>query len=185
MHKITSALRNLLPHSNYATPTLAVQARLYVGQSELPGNAGWFDADFQAAMVKAGWRKGQSWCAYFVRLCVRMAGYVDKTSPSAVTTYRNYAKVGMVGSEPRPDSIACWQRYKDGAATILGHVGIVGRVSTLENGEVVFECIEGNTDGSGGREGDGVYAKTRRASLKRVANGLVLLGFCYPPRVAA
>jgi hypothetical protein len=166
-----------------ASPSLAAIARRYVGQREKPGNSGFHDANFERSMQFNGWRKGLSWCAFFVRLCVREASLRDLTSPSAVATFRAYAKAGLTGREPRPDSIAVWQKFSDGKATVFGHVGIVEKVAVpLENGVQTFACIEGNTDGSGGREGDGVYVKTRKVSFAPVRNGLVLLGFCYPPK---
>lgn len=166
-----------------ALPSLAAIARQFVGQRERPGNTGWLDADFEADMVRMGWKRGQAWCAYFVRLCVRLGiGLVDKTSPSAVTTYRNYLKAGLAGPEPRVDSIACWQHWKGGKATVFGHVAIVEKVDPVMR---TMSCIEGNTDGSGGREGDGVYRKTRYTYPRPTANGLVLLGFCYPDGVKA
>lgn len=168
-------------NSTTAIPSLAAIARQYVGQRERPGNTGWLDADFEADMVRVGWKRGQAWCAYFVRLCVRLGtGLVDKTSPSAVQTFRNYSKAGLAGLEPRVDSIACWAHYKDGKATGKGHVAIVEKVDTFAR---TMSCIEGNTDGSGGREGDGVYSKTRYTYPRETSNGLKLLGFCYPDGV--
>lgn len=162
--------------------SLANTARRYVGQSEKPGNSGFSDPAFEAAMKAAGWRKGQAWCAYFVRHCVRTAGYVDHTSPGAVQTYRNYEKRKMTGNEPRVGAIAVWQLYKDGKPVIRngmypGHVGIVERVA--EDGKTM-STIEGNTDAAGSREGDGVAVKIRYTNVRPVQNGLRLVGFCYP-----
>lgn len=168
--------------SNPALPSLAAIARQFVGQRERPGNTGWLDADFEADMKGVGWKRGQAWCAYFVRLCVRLAQgkLVDKTSASAVTTYRNYKAAGLAGDEPRVDSIAVWQSWKNGKATPQGHVAIVEKVDSATR---TMSCIEGNTDGSGGREGDGVYRKVRYTYPRPTRNGLVLLGFCYPDGV--
>jgi hypothetical protein len=153
-----------------------------VGQSEKSNNSGFSDPTFEQSMKDVGWRKGQAWCAYFVRLCVRLAGYVDYTSPGAVQTYRNYEKRKMTGSEAREGAIAVWQSYKDGKPVLRngmypGHVGIVERVS--EDGKTM-STIEGNTDGEGSREGDGVRVKIRYAATRPIQNGLRLVGFCYP-----
>ena len=55
--------------------------------------------------------------------------------------------------EPQPGDIVCYD---------FSHIGIVKRSFGDK-----FEAIEGNTNGAGSREGDGVYLKVRPRSLAR------------------
>ena len=164
--------------------SLQAIASEYVGQKEIPGNAGFVDPLFQRAMQLVEWKKGQAWCAYFVRLCLRTAHdrgevYADLVSPSAVATYNAYRKAGRAIRVPKPGSLAVWQNYKGMMPQATGHIGIVADPRPVAGSAVdVFWSIEGNTNEAGGREGDCVALKTRPLSFAKKTNGLVLLGFC-------
>lgn len=56
-------------------------------------------------------------------------------------------------AEPQPGDIVCYD---------FSHIGIVKRCIGDK-----FEAVEGNTNGAGSREGDGVYVKVRPRSLAR------------------
>jgi hypothetical protein len=56
-------------------------------------------------------------------------------------------------AEPQPGDIVCYD---------FSHIGIVKRSLGDK-----FEAIEGNTNGAGSRDGDGVYLKVRPRSLAR------------------
>ena len=64
------------------------------------------------------------------------------------------------------------QKYEEGKAVWTGHCGVVSEVIN----ETTFKSIEGNTSGSGSRNGDGVYELTRTIK-KEVQNGLKVIGF--------
>lgn len=106
-----------------------------------------------------GLGKGYPWCAAFVKWCLQEAGYVQ-------------AKVinGMALSCHRPGHLV----YSKGVkirAPIPGDVGTLYYPSLKRIGhtfffdeeinEKVYKSVEGNTNGAGSREGNGVYVKYR------------------------
>lgn len=157
-------------------------ARSYVGVLERPGNTGWYNADFQAAMKKAGWYNTAPWCAYFVKW-VWMMVYADNKAVLAVVntwfngsakqTYDNAKRnrTFAVGSVPKPGAIVVWLNGRGPA----GHAGIV--VSVSGN---TMTTIEGNTNISGSREGDRVAEKLRTVNRDWQASGLNVYGYIYP-----
>jgi hypothetical protein len=151
-------------------------AKKYIGQKEKTGNMGFINPDFDAKMRSVGFANGQAWCAYFAELVWRESGQ-DTTpfSASAFKTYLQYESAGRKGSQiPLPGSLAVWRSVKNGQRGWTGHIGIVASAT-----ETSFECIEGNTNKAGGREGIEVAIKTRTYNWKAI-NGLQLVGFIHP-----
>lgn len=153
----------------------------YVGIKEIPQNKGWKNKDFEKKMRKMGWRAGQAWCMYFVKLVlieayelledVEMASWCDKhLNGGVLSSFRKLKPQMTVLSEVEPEKGAIGFMQNDGRET--GHSFVVERIGS--RGEVI--TIEGNTDASAGRrEGDGVYRRTRftdsmmRSKLKLIA----------------
>ena len=157
----------------------------HLGQKEKKGNSGFQDPAFEKEMREEGFQTGWAWCQVFCRL-VYMNCYPEKAeefkqlfSPSTVQTFRNFRDAAYpIGYVPQLDSMVIWQTYKKGQAMPTGHAGIVCKVkSTWE-----FESVEGNTSGSGSREG-WIVGKHERKVFADVENGLKVLGFVHvaPP----
>jgi hypothetical protein len=116
------------------------------------------------------------WCAAFVCYCLRVwlddpdnrawlglkkstpAGWRPKTA--LAYGFLKWAKARPAtatvlpdSAEPQPGDIVCYD---------FSHIGIVKRSFGDK-----FEAIEGNTNGAGSRDGDGVYLKVRPRSLAR------------------
>lgn len=167
---------------------------------ETGSNAGFNDAGFEALMKSAGWSKGLPWCMFYA-IAVWLENAEDDKTRKAIrclgggtqAAWKNAGKCGFkTGSEPEVGAIAIFQ--KQGNAS-QGHAAIVAKTTgwtewfvadkrngiALKNNE--FLTIEGNTDESGSREGDGVYAKVRTLTFGEPQKGSsnVLLGFIYPP----
>ena len=123
---------------------------------------------------------GSPWCAAFVSFCVIQAKGLAVSplwcSGSAITLWhrgtRRMLPEGYTTPEKtdyqlkvRPGMI--WVRAKDGDGAISarrgtwlqGHCGIVVAVDAEG-----FHTVEGNTNGAGSREGDGVYSKLHKWS---------------------
>jgi hypothetical protein len=158
----------------------------YLGQQEIPGNAGFVDSKFEAQMRMVGWDKGQSWCAYFTELVWKrafgkpstFAPALDKLfSPSATATWANFkgSNIFKTGAVPRPGALVVW-RYGTGWQ---GHIGIVTGGINAATGK--FPTIEGNTNASGAREGLYVMRKSRPLLFNQTGSGLNLIGFIYAP----
>lgn len=153
-------------------------AKKYVGQKELSGNVFKDDTELGRKLHEAGQKNGEAWCAY-LQEAIFCEAFPEKNkdlrklfSASAVQTYKNFKESGEYDchDKPRVGDLVIWQKYAEGKPTWQGHAGIVTRVE----GDV-FHTIEGNTNSSGGREGDSVAEKTRKKAFQ--VNGLNVLGF--------
>ena len=144
----------------YVSTLLAV-ARSQVGVRETVANGGKEIRRYQSAtwLSPGSW----PWCAAFICWCIaRAAKDVPLPFPLPDTPRaREFApwakRVGLTVIR-RPASVVAGDivmyRFASG-----DHVGIVSK----SFGDT-FEAIEGNTDGSGGRDGDGVYVRRRPLS---------------------
>ena len=107
------------------------------------------------------------WCAAFVCWVVRVAAlrhplpFPLPDTPRAVELATKWAK-GRTSLVKNPSLVVPGDivvfRFDSGH-----HCGIVS-VGSGESG--MFKCVEGNTDGSGGRDGDGVYERTRKLGVQ-------------------
>ncbi len=149
--------------SNGFSERLATLALAQVGKREIGNNGGPDVRSYQ----RATWLEpGQwPWCAAFVCWCMQRAANVDEpcrlpATPRATQLLEWGEKYGFHISKSsallkRGDVVVF--KFKSGH-----HCGIA--VDGVSDG--LFPCVEGNTDGSGGREGDGVYLRSR--SMKHV-----------------
>lgn len=158
-------------------------AEKYIGQTEVKDNAGFNNSDFQKKMEVVGWRPSYQWCALFAELVWFEAFQGNKSflkiieknfSPSAVKTFGNFAKIGMVSKTPVVGSVVVWQSFKKGVGQWHGHAGIVTKVE-----KDMFESVEGNTSDNGSREGT-MVATRRRTYATSVYSGLAVLGYINP-----
>jgi hypothetical protein len=141
------------------TPLLTAVLRVaaaQVGVREVGRNRGERVEEYQAT---AGARPGDPWCAAFVSYCfVLAAAALDLPSPVKATARAldlwRKAPPALRSSWPTPGSIFV---VDHGAG--LGHCGLV---ESFTEGDLVIVTIEGNTGPKGGREGDGVYRRSRR-----------------------
>lgn len=154
----------------------------YIGQKEIKNNMGFKSNVFDKIMRKVGFYNGAPWCSYFVKACIREF-YGEKSSiylnvnGSALTSYEKLEDKGfLTGAIPKPNSIAVWRHYKNGRP--VGRNGHIGIVVTGLQSDQRFETVEGNTNASGGREGDEVAKKLRSLNWLE-NNGLRLIGFVY------
>ena len=155
-----------------------------LGKSEDPkqgNNRGFKDKAFEKLMRIVGWIPGYSWCALFVRLCVKN-GLPDKwnklkalLNPSVMKTLNNLLAAGYTLSRvPTPGAIVFWQLYKNGKPTAQGHIGIVNNEGITA---INFQSLEGNTDVAGSRDGGTTAMKTRIIDFTKKKDGLTLIGF--------
>ena len=163
---------------------IALTANSLVGQTEVKGNLGFTDAQFQIMMESVGWKRGEAWCAYFAELVWKLVNVhtpninneLDKLfSGSTVQTWKNFLDSPWINSDtPVVGAVAIWQKHKNGEPQWSGHAGIV-----VELEENKFQSVEGNTNDKGGREGY-IVAKRGRTYNRTTNNGLRLLGFIHP-----
>jgi hypothetical protein len=153
-------------------------AKKYVGQKELAGNVFTNESELGRKLHEAGQKNGEAWCAY-LQEAIFCEAFPEKNkelrklfSASAVQTFKNFKEAGYDCHErPKPGDIVIWQKYAEGKETWQGHAGLV--ISVAQDGS--FHTIEGNTNSTGGREGDTVAEKIRTNIRKD--NGLNVLGF--------
>ncbi len=155
-------------------------SEVLVGQTEVAGNAGFTNEEFQNLMKEVGWDAGDPWCVYFAKLVwYNMAPdwlkkkILAKVSGSSLQTWENLKNDPnfKISTIPQPGDMAIWRYYQNGSATWNGHAGIV---KSLGYGN--FTTIEGNTNDAGGNEGYIVAEKTRPLDFS-TKNGLRLVGF--------
>lgn len=158
-------------------------AEKYLGQTEIKGNMGFMNPDFQRKMELVGWVPSHAWCVYFAELVwteafqgdEKMLKIIKKTfSGSAVKTFFNFNKVGMISEKPMVGAVALYQKIKQGEETRSGHAGIV-----VEVHKDYYVTIDGNTTGGGGREGY-IVAKRKHKYYWKLYDGLQLIGFVNP-----
>lgn len=149
---------------------LAEVARHFEGQRETGYNKGPAIELVQSILGKV---EGESYCMCGVQYCIAV---VESENHVTSLIYKSEGCVevwdrtprSLRVTEPRPGDVIIWQHKDTGG----GHTGIV-----LESRGDAVTTLEFNTDGSGGREGDGVYIRSR----SKTGNGtLVVLGFLRP-----
>jgi CHAP domain len=131
-------------------------ASAQVGVRELGRNRGERVEEYQA---RAGARPGDPWCAAFVSWCFAVAANgLALPCPLRLTARAldlwKKAPVALRSSWPTP-----------GAIFVIDHGGghgHCGLVESFSQGDLIIITIEGNTGPQGGRDGDGVYRRTRR-----------------------
>ncbi|HEY0175406.1 MAG TPA: CHAP domain-containing protein [Pedobacter sp.] len=157
-------------------------ASWYIGKKEKPGNSGFIDPAFEKEMVKAGWRKGDPWCATFIKMVFRklwtgdlLAAVNLQFNASAKQTFDRVKAAGIfeTGDQPEPGAVVVWL-HGHGPS---GHEGMVKSVSFETN---TMHTIEGNTNDAGNREGEVVALKPRTIKRAFSANNLNVYGYIYP-----
>jgi hypothetical protein len=150
------------------------------GQTEIAGNAGFTNEEFQALMEQVGWHPGDAWCVYFVKLVwFNMAPkflqpkILKEVTGSTFTTWDNLSHDPSfkVVDVPEAGDMVIWRDYRGGNPTSNGHAGIVKYLG-YDN----FTTVEGNTNDQGGSEGYIVAEKTRTFDYSN-NNGLRIIGF--------
>jgi hypothetical protein len=146
---------------------LTAEFKKYVGQKEIPENAGFEDIDFETFMIYYGFRKGYSWCALFVRAVVlsllerHFPGHANNKKVRLCLTagvLLTYAK--CKGS----NLFICNSESQDCSIGFFGHGRGLGHEVYIQNriNPNLMNTIEGNTNEAGSREGDCVAEKTRK-----------------------
>lgn len=100
------------------------------------------------------WANGQPWCAVFVSWVAMKAGASDLFPRTASCDVAGgwFKARGQWSEFPKVGSQVFY-----GTASDLNHTGVV-----IDFDATVIVTVEGNTNDSGSREGDGVYRKVRR-----------------------
>jgi hypothetical protein len=146
--------------SNGATCILN-QARPLIGTRETPGRNNRGPEVDRIVRYAAGTDRwlGTAWCGWFATYCHKQCKQPAAGGMAAAW----FTKVRLVKREDvRPgDVFSVWNKY----IKRIGHVGIVEQV--LPSGKFVV-TIEGNTNGSGSRDGGGVCRLTR--PIKQIYN---------------
>jgi hypothetical protein len=136
--------------------------------------------DVEKYQKTVGLSPGSPWCAAFVAYCVKEAKGLTVAplwcSGSAITQWHRGTRRMLPEGFTTPEKVdfqtkvrpgMVWVRAKDGAGAVSarkgtwvqGHTGIVTSVD-----DEGFHTVEGNTNGAGSREGDGVYSKLHKWS---------------------
>lgn len=169
------------------------RAAHFLGLTEVRSNQEWDDLstkekdanadEFKAELMRAGWQSGWPYCAAFCEVVWRHA-YQGRAelpmvkqmlTPGCLLSFNNAADQGWTSQHPKVGSIGVMRK----GSTSQGHSFIVTSVI----GDTV-KTIEANTSPTPGtveqeRNGDGVYAKSRKVVYKPTA-GLHLIGFIIP-----
>jgi hypothetical protein len=147
-----------LPSLSWSGSKIIENATSYIGTVEIGNNAG---PEVEAFLKSVGRRKGDSWCAAFVRYILDLSNaeyptvrsglaqaYITKKSIPAKHIAKGYKKV-------EPGWLVIWKKGN----TFKGHIGFV-----TSWGKISGSTIEGNTSSGikgSQADGDGVYARKR------------------------
>lgn len=186
-----------LRYSSVVGARAIVAASRYVGLTEVRSNAVWdlpatdgpdpVAEELRAEMLRTGWRLGWPYCMAFCEVVWRAAYQgrkeLDVIKPmltaGCLASWRNALRLGWTSNVPQIGAIGIMRK----GDTEHGHAFLVRAVQN----DTLF-TVEGNTSTTGAlnveadRNGDGVYAKTRRLVFKPSAS-LHLLGFILPMTV--
>lgn len=144
-------------------------ARGEVGVVETSKNQGpGIQKYWSATTYSDGYNAREPWCAAFVCWCVQQSGiFSEADRPKTAAAFKEggfeawaRSKSPKVSLTMRPTSV----RKGDLVIFSFSHIGIATSDSDL-NG--IFRTIEGNTDAAGGRDGNGVWEKSRKLSVVR------------------
>lgn len=144
---------------------ITATAKKYVGYHEGRSGGHW-NNDNQFAK-KMGWANHQAWCATFVCSVFDEAGLIHliKTPSAGVDQLAaGFKKAGRWSEYPAEGAVIFF-----GTPSDLTHTGV-----STHYDEVRVYTIEGNTNTSGSREGDGVYLKVHQRREARI------VGYGYP-----
>ena len=168
-------------HSSVQTNSLEV-AKTQIGVKEQGYNRGKIVSQY---IKSGGGEVGQSWCMYFVYWCYNEASKLLKIknpllrtgSCAAQLKYANslFSKLkvkkvnGLFNNEKiNSGAIAIFKKgtinNNDIGKLWLGHTGILEK----QIDKNTFLLIEGNTNQSGSRNGDGVYTKIRNKNNSKL-----------------
>lgn len=129
----------------------------YVGVKEATGNNDGLEVE--RFLKNVGLGKGFPWCAAFVKTCLLEAGVTEASRINGMAlSCENKSKLvysarRFAGSPRQGDVFTLWYANLNR----IGHTGFFDR----RINSTIYESVEGNTNGAGSREGDGVYRKKR------------------------
>jgi len=160
---IAIAIVLIISLSIYFKPTNRVlrRAKKYLGEEEKPNNSGFKNPKFEAKKRSVGWRPGDQWCNYFVRLVFLESlkntkyykllkgnnldytkDYSGLISSNVFVTFNNFKKdksgLFEISDKPKRGSLVVWQSKSNPSA---GHIGIVERANNK-----YFKYIDGNAN---------------------------------------
>lgn len=142
-------------------------AKAEVGYHEGRNSSGWNNKQkYSPAVPSLEWSNYQAWCATFVSWCAQEAGVKDLYPVTASTDLGAtwFKRKGQWSTYP-----AVGAQVFFGVNGDMNHTGIVHAYDA----DFIY-TIEGNTNTSGSREGDGVYLK------KRARRDSYVQGYGYP-----
>lgn len=132
-------------------------AQSQIGVREATGNND--GPEVEAYLTSVGLKKGEPWCAAFLSWIFKKAGYKQPRTAWSPALFPSQRLVKL----PAPGVL--FGIYFPSLERIA-HCGLIERV----NGNWL-SCVEGNTNLSGSRNGDGVYRKLRHAkTIYRYSN---------------
>jgi hypothetical protein len=156
---------------------------------QLYANKGFVDATFEATMQSVGWRDGQPWCAYYVKLVFMQLYSFDREWLSknigggAVDNLYNVKNRNAVKDNRY---IAITKNEKPQVGDVFcqgvsgnGHTGIVVEILGQSGNGWKCKTIEGNTSEKGVREGYRTLylERTLQVGVASVGSSKVLKGY--------
>jgi hypothetical protein len=142
-----------------STYNLAAQVqKIYISQIGVREATGKNDgAQVEKYLKSTGLGKGHAWCAAFVKWSFLQAGVktnITAWSPTALNKNNVVYQNGRFYKQPQPADVFVlyFAQYKR-----IAHTGFFDY--SVNN--TVYSSVEGNTNGGGSRDGDGVYRRYR------------------------
>lgn len=151
----------LITYAGYAQPGNRVRenvVKAYTSQIGVREKTGHNDgAAVEGYLKYTGLGKGYAWCAAFVCWCYGQADIPNPKTAYAPNLFKGNVIIYVRGKKPmqQPLSGDVFGIYFNN----MGRIAHVGFINQWGDKEVV--TVEGNTNGAGSRDGDGVYKKKR------------------------
>ena len=141
-------------------------------------NQGFTDNSFELMMKAVGWRSGQAWCAYYVKLVFMQMysfdrDYLAKNFTGGAVNNLTITQNNNKRGDKRYVAITSGSPQIGDIFVLSGHTGIV--LNVISGNKV--QTIEGNTNFKGSREGDKTESITRDLTIGKKSYGQSVLGF--------
>ena len=152
-------------------------------------NSGFVDASFEAMMKAVGWKSGQAWCAYFMKLCLMQMFSFDReflaknftaSAYGNLLVFQNLNKKGekrylaLSDNNYQVGDVVCMKNPSDSYGHTFMIVDVLGKNN---DGSVSVTTLEGNTSLKGSREGEGAFNLKRTLKIGSLSGGQVVKGY--------
>jgi len=130
---------------------------------------------WSATNYPGGYNDRAPWCAAFTSWCVQQTGVLpDNIRPKSASAFKGGGYESWAQSNSSIAKLITNPRTINAGDLVVFSFSHIGIASTNSDANGSFQCVEGNTNLAGSREGNGVYEKTRNVKSVRSVASLIV-----------